>query len=104
VSTIGTRLGSTVPVATSLQIIWATMPSLATMASLAFAPHHSVQRRGGGVRPRPAQRGDPVSCAGPPGGLLRRRRHQLAPINAQDDIAFYWVNRFGFRREAVLSQ
>jgi hypothetical protein len=36
VSTIGTRLRSTVPVTTRLRIIWATMLSLTTMASLAL--------------------------------------------------------------------
>lgn len=103
-STMGTRLRSSVPATTRLRIIWATMLALTTMSSLAVlltTPFSADE----GEFIHALRSGEIQSVAlGHSADFRSTSGFSTTAFNAQDDIAVSWVNRFGFRRMAVLDQ
>lgn len=105
-STLDTQLQlrTSGPASPRLRVVWAALLALATLASFAvlLTTRFSAEE---GEFTHALRSGEITSVAvGHSADFYSASGFNTTGSNANDDIAVSWVNRFGFRREAVLYQ
>lgn len=105
-STLDTQLRPRIsgPASPRLRVVWAALLALTTLASIAVlltAPFSAEE----GEFIHALRSGEITTVAvGHSADFYSASGFNTTGSNANDDIAVSWVNRFGFRREAVLDQ
>src|SRR5665647_776961 len=98
-----TQLRTSVPATTRLRVVWAALlglTAISTLLGLLTAPFDAEE----GEFIHALRSGEVASVAlGHSQDFYSDSGLNATSYNAWDDIAVVWVNRFGFRREAVLN-
>jgi hypothetical protein len=103
-SILDTQLRHSGPATPRLRVAWAAMLALTTLAALAVLVTTPFSAEEGEFI-HALRSGEIQSVAvGHSADFYTASGVHTTGINVQDDIAVSWVNRFGFRREAVLDQ